>query len=241
MSYLQLNLQERADFVLKQLKEDYPKVNTPLYHSNAFELLIAVMLSPQTNDDITNKVLPVLFDTYPTPELLSSAKLEDVQSIINVVNYYKTKSQRIIDASNSILNKFKRTVPYKMSELLKIKGVGRKVANVVINDWYSDSDLVRGKSYKSNEFDSIERGSIVPEGIVVDTHVKRVSTSLLLSKGKSPDLIEKDLMNLFDYPEWPSLSLRMIFHGREVFQAKNPQYKKHHIWNMVYSDLLNIC
>lgn len=238
--YWSLNKKDKAAFVLSQLIKDYPKVYTPLMHSNAFELLISVMLSPQTNDDTTNKVTPVLFERYPNPKALADADIEDVKQIIRIINFHKTKADRIIKASKMILDEFNHKVPSKMNDLLKIPGVGRKVANVIISDWYAfnsyiERSLMNGKKF-SSEYDEIPKGSINPTGIVVDTHVTRISNALGLTKHKNADKIEVDLIKLFPMEEWRGISLRMIFHGREVFQAKKPQFKKHEVWSLVYGD-----
>jgi endonuclease-3 len=239
-NYWSLNIQQKANFVLAQLTLDYPTVSTPLMHSNAYELLISVMLSPQTNDVTTNKVTPILFTKYPTPLDLSKAKLEDVTKIIRVINYHRTKAQRIINAARMIVEEFDNKIPWQIDELLRIPGVGRKIANVIISDWYSFNPQVENTEMigepVSDKYNSIPRGSIEPNGFVVDTHVTRIANVLGLTKTKNADKIEQDLMKLFPSKEWRAMSLRMIFHGREVFQAKKPEFEKHEIWRIVYSN-----
>lgn len=235
-------LQQFAQKVLTQLKLDYPFIETPLIHRNAFELLIATMLSPQTNDVTTNKVTPELFRKYPTAELLSVADVEEVAPIIRLVNYHKTKAQRVIRASQQLLEEFNGEVPSTMAELLTLSGVGRKVANVVICEWFGKpAPTKEEKEYRAkNGYPEIEKPEsfvpILPEGFVVDTHVLRISQRLHLTKHKTPEKVEKDLMEIFPREEWVGTSLRMIFHGREISQAKNPQYETHPVWGKIYTE-----
>lgn len=232
-----LNKKQKAQFILSQLKQDYPYIDTPLIHNNAFELLISVMLSPQTTDDVTNSITPTLFNTYKTPIDLKTADMEEVKKIIRPINFHKTKAERIVNAARLIDEEFDGKVPHTMEILTSIPGVGRKVANVIINDWYADSEISHAKKDKSSDYDAIKRGTIQPEGIVVDTHVLRISQALGLSSHKTADKVEKDLIELIPSFEWPSLSLRMIFHGREVFQAKKPQFESYPVWKDVYKSL----
>jgi len=236
-------LQKFAQKILVQLKLDYPFVETPLIHCNAFELLIATILSPQTNDVTTNKVTPELFRKYPTAKLLSEANAEDIVPIIRLVNYHKTKALRIIKSSQQLLDNFGGQVPNTMAELLTLSGVGRKVANVVICEWFGKTaPTKKEQAYRTqNGYPLLEKDesfiTILPEGFVVDTHVLRISQRLHLSKYKTPEKVEKDLMEIFPRKEWVETSLRMIFHGREVSQAKNPQYAMHPIWKRMYEEV----
>jgi len=240
MDYLKLTVSEKAELVNSYLKEDYPEVRTPLYHRNAFEFLIAVMLSPQTNDEITNKVTPPLFERYSTPAELAKADPEAVLEVIRSINYNKTKTTRIIAAAKMLLAEFDGTVPHTMADMLRLPGVGRKVANVLLNDWYATPEE-ENPPYPGddnpNRFNSVERGSIAPVGFVVDTHVLRVSNALQLADATSADKTEKQLMIVFPASEWMGASLRMIFHGREVFQAKNPQFEEFPKWAEIYHQL----
>jgi len=241
-NYLQLSLKQKAKFILFLLKQDYPIIRTPLIHKNVFELLISAMLSPQTTDEVVNSVTPILFTKYPTPFLLGNAKNEDILKIIYKVNFNKTKSKRIITASQIIANQYNKKVPYQLSLLTKIPGVGRKIANVVINDWYCVTEK-ENQPYNANQsvnnYNSINRGTVFPEGIVVDTHVARVANTLLLTKSKDPLKIELDLMHIFPKSEWWGISLRMIFHGREVLPAKKPRYLEFANWREIYTQIYN--
>lgn len=257
MDYAKLETTQKAELITKYLKEDYPSVSSPLYHRNVWEFLIAVMLSPQTNDDTTNKVTPILFERFDTPEKLADAEPEEVMVIIRSINYYKTKAARIISTSKMILEEFEGKVPHKMEDMLKLPGVGRKVANVILNDWYATplegnplmemtntneqphpNPLQNGEGEKdSNLYNSVPRGSVEPTGFVVDTHVLRISQALKLTDHKTPEKVEKDLMEIFPKKEWMGTSLRMIFHGREVFQAKKPEFKNFPKWKEIYESL----
>lgn len=226
VDYNSLNLKQKAQFVAEVLKLDYPKVETPLVHKNEFELLISVILSPQTKDETTNKVTPELFKKFPTPQKLARANIEELESIIKLVNYYKTKAKRLPLVAKILIDEFNSKVPYKMSDLLKLPGVGRKVANVVINEWFVKHKI-------KDEFGDL----IQPVGFVVDTHVLRVSKNLKLTKSTDAKEVEQDLMKMFTPDQWVDVSLRMIFHGREYAQAKNPQFHKHPVWSRVYENL----
>ncbi len=190
--------------VLKILKSEFPEVKTPLKHNSAFQLLVATVLSPQTLDSTTNKVTPAIFKKYPNPKLLANANLDQLENEIKIVNYYKTKAKNLKKMAQILLQKFNGVVPSNLNNLIELPGVGRKVANVIISEWF----------FKTQ--------NIEPEGIVVDTHVKRVSFRLGLTKETDPYKVEKDLNKQFPKNEWADLSLRFIFHGRKTCKAKNP-------------------
>lgn len=232
MDYWNLSLQQKADFVLKQLKEDYPSVETPLIHKNEFELLVAVVLSPQTKDETTNKVTPTLFEKYPDVYSLAKAKPSEIEPIIRLVNYHKTKAKRLVGLANMLIEEFEGKVPHTLEDLIKLPGVGRKVANVVINEWFVYLAEIEDKEFLEKA--KKEGLNYHPEGFVVDTHVLRISKALGLTEYSDPVKVEQDLMKLFHPSEWRAMSLRMIFHGREYMQAKKPQYEKHDIWKNIY-------
>ena len=240
MTYISLTTPQKAELVAKYLKQDYPEVRTPLVHRNAFELVIAAMLSPQTTDEVTNKITKDLLEIYSSPEKLARAKFNDVLNIIRSTNYNKTKTERIIKASQIIVDKFDNKIPHTMDEILILPGVGRKVANVILNDWYAvseDENLAYPGDKDPNKYNSVERGSINPSGFVVDTHVLRVSNALQLVDSRNPDKVEALLKELYKPKDWMGMGLRFVFHGREVFQAKNPQFKESKKWDEVYSEL----
>jgi endonuclease-3 len=194
-----MELKKRAGEILKILKELYPDAKAELNYSNPFELLIATILSAQTTDVTVNKITPELFKKYPTPALLSKSKQTDVERIIKPSGFYHNKAKNIIETSKIIVEKFNGKVPDDMEGLLKLKGVSRKTANVVL-----------ANAFKKNE------------GIAVDTHVKRLSYRIGLTKKTEPEKIEKDLMILFDKKDWGFISNALILHGRRVCNAKKP-------------------
>jgi endonuclease-3 len=182
------------------LKKEYPHAKTELKHSNPFELLIATILSAQTKDTTINKITPILFKKYPTPEKLAEADLKDVEKIIKPTGFYKIKAKNIIETAKILVEKFGGKVPDNMEDLLKLKGVARKTANVVLSNAFNKN-----------------------EGIVVDTHVKRISYRIGLSNNTDPLKIEQDLMKLFDRDDWGFLSNALILHGRYICDAKKPK------------------
>lgn len=185
--------------IVKVLKKTYPNAKTELRHSSPFELLIATILSAQTTDNTVNKVAPNLFKKYPTPYALSKASIEDVEKIIKSTGFYKQKTRYIIETSKIIVEKFNGKVPNTMEDLLKLKGVSRKTANVVLSNAF-------GKA----------------EGIVVDTHVKRLAQRTGWSNSSDPKKIEQDLMMLFNKKDWAFLSNALVLHGRYVCSARKP-------------------
>jgi len=193
----------------KILAKEFPVVETPLIHNSAFQLLIATMLSAQTLDTTTNKVTPELFKKYPTVYDLAKADPQDVEKYIRIINYHRTKARNLVKTANILIERFNAQVPHKMEELIELPGVGRKIANVVISEWFSRKD-----------------GHISPEGFVVDTHVKRVSFRLGLTKQTDPKKIEQDLMKAFPNDKWVDTSLRLIFQGRKTCKSQVPLCSK---------------
>lgn len=191
---------EKALAVYERLKKLYPDAHCELNHSNPFELLIATILSAQCTDVRVNMVTPALFKKYPTALKLSKAKLEDVEEAIKSINFYKNKSKSLIGCAQLLMTKFQGEVPRTVEELSELAGVGRKTANVVL-----------GNAFNINT------------GIVVDTHVKRTSLLLGLTKETDPVKVEEDLMKLFPNEVWTELSHLLIFLGRRTCIARRPQ------------------
>jgi endonuclease-3 len=216
--FMGLDIYQKVKTVKDLLEAEYPDVSTPLIHKNAWELLVAVILSAQTLDATVNKVSPLLFDRFPNCEVLSNAKLKEVERIIKPVNYYKTKAKNIIKVSQILREQFGSVVPSSLEDLVALPGVGRKTANVVINEWFC-------KHYPNFE----------PEGFVVDTHVMRVSKRLGFSNHSDPIKIEQDLMRLFDKKDWGNMSLRLIFHGRYRCMAQKNLCCEHETWSKLCS------
>ncbi|CAG1023152.1 Ultraviolet N-glycosylase/AP lyase [Patescibacteria group bacterium] len=213
-----MTLKDKAKLVYTLLKRDFPVVETPLHHKDAFTLLVAVVLSAQTTDNAVNKVTPLLWERYHTMEALSTASPEAVAEILRGINYKYTKAKNIIKLSQQIINEFNGQVPYLMSQLVSLPGVGRKTANVVINQWFAKKEKVT-----------------LPVGFVVDTHVKRVAFRLGLTKNTDPDKVEKDLMKLFPQEEWDDVGLRIIYHGRTMCTARNPKCYLDPEWSKICS------
>lgn len=192
--------EQKLNLIIQKLSKKYPNPQTPLLHRNSYELLIAVILSAQMTDKRLNIITPSLFERYPTFKSLANAELEEVQKIISGVNYYKTKSKNIIEVAKVIIQKYDGRIPQTIEELVTMPGIGRKTANVILNE-----------------------GLDISEGIVVDTHVNRVSNRLGLTKEKNPLKIEQDLMKISPKEYWREISLWLIFHGRETCKARNPK------------------
>lgn len=203
-----MNAKLQAQKVEKILEKEFPTVDTPLIHKNAFELLIGVMLSPQTLDTTTNKVTPALFAQYPNAFELAKADPLEIEPIIRLVNYHKTKSKNLVKAANILIEKFNGEVPRTMEELILLPGVGRKVANVVISEWFARHEGAE------------------PEGFVVDTHVLRTSYRLGTTKNTNATKVEQDLMKAYSKDKWVDASLRLIFHGRKTCKSQSPLCSK---------------
>lgn len=182
------------------LSKKYPSPESALRWETPWQMMVAAILSAQTNDNQVNKVTEVLFKKYPDVESLNKASLEEILEILKSVNYYRNKSKFIKDNAKKLIEEYSGIVPDTMEELLKFKGVARKVANVIIGDVFRK-----------------------PVGIVVDTHVNRVSNRLGFTKNSDPVKIEQDLVKLFPQSEWVNISHRLIFHGREICIARKPK------------------
>lgn len=190
---------KNIDRIIEVLEKNYPEAKTELKFNNPFQLLIATILSAQTTDKTVNKITPALFERYKTPLDLAKADIDELKEYIRGVNYHNTKAKNIKKLAEIILNQYGGKIPDKMEELTKLPGVARKTANVVLSQGF-------GKA----------------EGIVVDTHVKRLADRLGLSYAKTPEKIEQDLMKVVPREKWISFPFALILHGRSVCKAKNP-------------------
>ncbi len=189
---------ERAAEILEILYQKYPNPHCELDHRNAFELLMATILSAQCTDARVNMVTPALFESYPTPELMAEAPLEELEDLVRTTGFYRNKAKSLKEASQRILSEFNGEVPQNMDDLLSLRGAARKTANVVL-----------GNAFNINV------------GVVVDTHVKRFSNRFGLTREKNnTDKIERDLMALFPQESWTDLSHLMIHHGRGPCKAR---------------------
>ena len=188
----------RALEILNALYDHYPDPHCELNHKNAFELLIATILSAQCTDVRVNKVTPDLFEAYPTPEKMADAPIEHLEELVRTTGFYRNKAKSLKESSSIIVDKHNGKVPQTMNELLELRGVARKTANVVL-----------GNAFDTNV------------GVVVDTHVKRISNRFGLTKEKkNTNKIEKDLMALFPQDNWTDLSHLFIHHGRNACKAR---------------------
>lgn len=189
-----------AQEVYTRLQKVHPDAHCELNHSNAFELLLATILSAQCTDARVNMVTPDLFKKYPTPQKLAKAKLEDVEDTIKSINFFRNKAKSLIGCAQLLMETHKGEIPKTVEELQELPGVGRKTANVVL-----------GNAFNINT------------GIVVDTHVKRTAALLGLTKQTDPEKVEQDLMKLFPNEQWTMLSHLLIFLGRRTCIANRPQ------------------
>ena len=194
---------ERIAAILDALRKTYPNVVTALDHRNAFELTIATILSAQTTDVGVNKATPELFRLYPTPEALAKANPTAVEQLIKTTGFYRSKAKNIIGAARVLVDKFHGKVPETMDEMLELPGVARKTANVVLGSWYG-----------------------IPSGVVVDTHVLRLSRRLELTTNTEPVKVEQDLEKIIPKDRWIQFSHELIHHGREVCIARKPQCER---------------
>lgn len=183
------------------LKKEYPRAKTALKFETPMQMLASTILSAQCTDERVNKVTAVLFKKYKTPQDFSRANLKTFEGEIRSTGFYKNKAKNIINSARDIREKFKGKVPDTMEELLTLPGVARKTANVVLN----------------NAFGRVE-------GIVVDTHVRRLSQRLGLTKNEDPEKIERDLMEIAPRGDWGILSYLLIDHGRKICHARRPNH-----------------
>jgi endonuclease-3 len=191
--------QKRIGEILKRFKKAYPDAKCSLNYSNAFELLVATILSAQCTDERVNFVTKTLFKKYPKPQNYLGVPEEELQNDIRTTGFFRNKTKSIRGASKMILENFGGKVPSTMDELLKLPGVARKTANVVLGNVFHIAD-----------------------GVVVDTHVRRVSQRLALTKQSDPEKIEQDLMKLIPKKDWIHFSHMIILHGRHICKAQRP-------------------
>ena len=202
----------RVAAILAKLDEAYPAANCELKHENAFQLLIATILSAQTTDVRVNQVTPRLFQKYPTPEALAHANPKEVEEEIRSTGFFRNKTKSIIGASKGIVEQFNGEVPRTMDEILTLPGVARKTANVVLGTAYG-----------------------IPSGVVVDTHVMRLSQRLDLTRHDEPKKIEEDLMRVIPKEKWIIFSHQLIWHGRRVCEARRPKCLECNLEPLCYS------
>jgi endonuclease-3 len=191
---------ERVREIQKRLDATYPNVTCALQHQSAWELLVATILSAQCTDERVNKTTPDLFRKYPTLEAFAALKPEQLEPDVRSTGFFRNKSKSVVGAAKKIVSDFGGQVPSEMEELLTLPGVARKTANVVLGTWF-------GKN----------------EGVVVDTHVYRISRRLELTTNTDPNKIEQDLMRVIRRERWTSFSHQVIWHGRRLCTARSPE------------------
>jgi len=191
---------ERVAAILDILAKTYPNVVCALNHRNAWELTIATILSAQCTDVRVNLVTPALFKAFPTPKAMASASLPELEELIRTTGFFRNKAKSIKGASQAVVEHFGGQVPQTMDEILKLPGVARKTANVVLGSWYG-----------------------IAVGVVVDTHVLRLTRRLELTKNTTPEKVEQDLMKIIPQVHWIQFSHELIHHGRQVCIARNPR------------------
>ena len=193
-------LKVRADHILALLRATYPDAHCALNHHTPFELLAATILSAQCTDVRVNLVTPALFSRYPTATDLAAADQEDVEELIRSTGFFRNKARSLIGMATALVERHGGQVPPDMESLRVLPGVGRKTANVVLGNAFGIND-----------------------GVVVDTHVGRLSQLLRLTAHQDPEKIERDLMPLVPQPDWTMVSHWLIYHGRQVCIARRPQ------------------
>lgn len=202
----------RVRAILKGLDEAYPHATCALVHKNPFQLLIATILSAQCTDAVVNIVTETLFAKYPTPKDLAYANPVELEQDIRPTGFFRNKTKSIMGASKRIIQEFGADVPKTMEELLTLPGVARKTGNVVLGTGFG-----------------------IASGVVVDTHVMRLSNRLDLTKNVDPKKIEQDLIRIIPRDRWILFSHQLIWHGRRVCQARKPKCIDCNIERLCYS------
>ncbi|MDA0268801.1 MAG: endonuclease III [Cyanobacteria bacterium] len=191
---------QRALEVLTRLKRLYPDATCSLDYDSPVQLLVATILSAQCTDERVNKVTPALFARFPDAPALAGADMDELQELVRSTGFYRNKAKNIQGACQKIVKDFGGEVPQRMEELLTLAGVARKTANVVMAHAFG-----------------------INAGVTVDTHVRRLSNRLDFTRQDNPVKIERELMALLPQPDWENWSIRLIYHGRAVCMARNPQ------------------
>jgi endonuclease-3 len=202
----------RVRAILAKLDETYPAATCALEHKNPFQLLISTILSAQCTDQRVNQVTAILFPKYPNPTAFAYADPNELEQDIRPTGFFRNKTKSIIGASKKIVEEFRGEVPKTMEELLTLPGVARKTANVVLGTAFG-----------------------ISSGVVVDTHVQRISERLDLSKNTDPKKIEQDLMQAIPKENWILFSHQLIWHGRRICQARRPRCIECNLEPLCYS------
>ena len=198
--------------ILVELRKTYPDVVCALNHKNAWELTVATILSAQCTDVRVNLVTPKLFKAFPTPKAMAAASLPELEELIRTTGFFRNKAKSIQGAARVVTEKFGGKVPETMEEILTLPGVARKTGNVVLGSWYG-----------------------IAVGVVVDTHVMRLSRRLDLTKQEEPKGIEQDLMRILPKEKWIQFSHQLIWHGRRICFARKPNCAECNLESICYS------
>lgn len=196
-------MKKQGKEIVEILKKQYPDAKCSLDFSTPFEMLVAVMLSAQCTDERVNKTTPSIFAKYSTPKDFANMDLEKLEELIHPCGFYKNKAKNIKACAQMLLEKHRGEVPRTMEELIKLPGVGRKSANVVMLEAFGEA-----------------------QGIAVDTHCKRIANKLGLSKEKEPEKIEQDLLKIFAKEDYKDINHLLIWHGRNTCDARKPKCKE---------------
>ena len=191
---------QRAKSVIRILKKIFPEAECALHHESAFQLLVATILSAQCTDERVNQSTPELFREYPDPVALAASSQADVERIVRPLGFFRNKATNIRGMAQGLIDRFDGEIPQDIEQLTSLPGVGRKTASVVLGTWYG-----------------------IPSGVVVDTHVRRITNLLGLTTSQNPEIIERDLMQIVPKSEWINFSHRLIHHGRQTCIARRPQ------------------
>jgi endonuclease-3 len=203
---------KRVAAILAKLDEAYPNATCELNHKNAFQLLMATILSAQCTDVRVNQVTETLFKKYPDAKAFAYATPSELEQEIRPTGFFRNKTKSIMGASKGILENFGAEVPRTMEEILTLPGVARKTANVVLGTAYG-----------------------IPSGIVVDTHVQRIANRLDLTRNEDPKKIEQDLMQVIPKDKWILFSHQIIWHGRRICQARKPKCMECNLESLCYA------
>lgn len=191
---------ERIAAILDALRKTYPGVVCALNHKSAWELTVATILSAQCTDVRVNLVTPALFKAFPTPKAMAAASLPELEELIRTTGFFRNKAKSIQGAARMVIEEFGGKIPQTMEEILRLPGVARKTGNVVLGSWFK-----------------------IAVGVVVDTHVLRISRRLELTKETKPDKVEQDLMKILPQDRWINFSHEVIHHGRQICVARKPR------------------
>jgi len=191
---------ERVSAILEILAQTYPGVVCALHHRSAWELVVATILSAQCTDVRVNLVTPALFKAFPTPKAMAAASLPELEDLIRTTGFFRNKAKSIQGAARTVVEEFGGKVPQTMDELLRLPGVARKTANVVLGSWFN-----------------------IAVGVVVDTHVMRLTRRLELTRETAPEKVERDMMKIIPQDRWIAFSHELIHHGRQVCIARKPR------------------